>query len=161
MATNIQKRNQDGNQTQDPASIANFEYNQAAGAQKTTEVGRHLLPLPTPGVGVGYTTVVNGAPYALPGAGRNVAVFNSTATTGTITFGSTSAVTSLAAGIADASGNVGLPCPQGWSYFASGYSNWIISSAATLFVFLINDNTSIQVQAPGIQNNYGFPGTQP
>lgn len=158
---NILKRNQNGNETQDQASIANFQYNQASGAQKTTEVGRHLLPLPTPGTGVGYTTIVNAAPFPLPGAGRNLAVFNSTATTGTITFGSANTVTSLAVGIADASGNVGLPCPAGWSYFAAGYSNWVISSAATLFVFLINDNTSIQVQAPVIQNNYGFPGTQP
>ena len=45
---NILKRNQNGNQVQDPSAIANFEYNQAAGAQKVAEVGRHLLPLPTP-----------------------------------------------------------------------------------------------------------------
>src|ERR1700733_9550142 len=126
---NILKRNQDGNQIQDTASIANYVYNQAAGADKVAEVGRHLLPLPTPGTGVGYTTIVNAAPFPLPGAGRNLAVFNSTATTGTITFGSASTVASLAVGIADSSGNVGLPCPQGWSYFAAGYSNWVISSA--------------------------------
>ena len=161
MATNILKRNQPGNEVQDQASIANFEYNQASGAQKTTEVGRHLLPLPTPGSGTGYTTDVSTGAFPLPGAGRNLAVFNSTATTGAITFGTDNTVTALTAGTTDSSGRVGLPCPAGWSYFASGSSNWVISSAATLLVFLINDNTSIQVQAPGIQNNYGFPGTLP
>ncbi len=156
---NILKRNQNGNQVQDPSAIANFEYNQAAGAQKVAEVGRHLLPLPTPGTGTGWTTAPTSA-YALPAAGVNLAVFNSTATTGSITFGTDSTVTALAAGTTDSSGRVGLPCAQGWNYFASGYSNWVISSASTLYVFLINDNTSIQVQAPGIQNNYGFPGSQ-
>ena len=43
MATDIKKRNQPGNQTQDTAAIANLEYNQAAGAQKVTEVGRHFF----------------------------------------------------------------------------------------------------------------------
>lgn len=162
MGTNILKRNQNGNQVQDPAAIANFEYNQAAGAQKVAEVGKHLLPLPTPGAGTGYTTNVSAAAFPLPGAGQNLAVYNSAGTAGSITFGIDSTVTSLAGGTTDSSGRVGLPCPaNSWSYFASGYSNWVISSASTLYVFLINDNTSIQVQAQGLQNNYGFPGTQP
>jgi hypothetical protein len=144
---NINKRNVNGNNVQDPNAIVVNEYSNSSGAKKVTEVGRHLLPLPTPTVGTGYTTVINAAPYALPSAGRNLAVFNSTATTGSITFGTDSTVTSLAAGITDSSGRVGLPCPQGWSYFAGGYSNWVISSAATLFVFLINDESYIQAVA--------------
>jgi hypothetical protein len=161
MGTNILKRNQPGNQTQDPNSIANLEYNQAAGAQKVAEVGRHLVPLPTPGVGDGYTTNLSGAAYALPSAGCNLAVYNNSNTVQAITFGMTSAVTALSAGAVDTNGDVGLPCtPNSWSYFAAGYNNWVISGSASLLVFLINDNTSIQVQAPGIQNNYGFPGSQ-
>lgn len=162
MATDIKKRNQPGNQTQDTAAIANLEYNQAAGAQKVTEVGRHLLPLPVPGVGTGYTTDVSGAAYALPGAGKNLAVYNNSGTVEAITFGMDSTVTALAAGATDSSGDVGLPCmPNSWSYFASGYNSWVISESSDLIVFLINDNTSIQVQAQGLQNNYGFPGTLP
>lgn len=160
MATDIKKRNYPGNETEDTGAIANMVFNKAAGAQKVAEVGRHLLPLVTPGAGTGYTTTPTSA-FPLPGAGKNLAVFNSIATTGSITFGTDNTVTALAAGTTDSSGRVGLPCSQGWNYFAAGYSNWVISSASTLYVFLINDNTSIQVQAPGLQNNYGFPGTQP
>ena len=56
MGTNIQKRNQPGNETQDLGTIGNLTYNLAAGATKTMESGRHLLPFVTPGVGTGYTT---------------------------------------------------------------------------------------------------------
>lgn len=162
MATDIKKRNQPGDKTQDMGAIANFVYNQAAGADKVAEVGRHLLPLPTPGVGVGYTTDVSGAAYPLPGAGKNLAVYNNSSAVEAVTFGMDGTVTALASGVADTNGNVGLPCmPNAWSYFASGYNSWVISESSDLMVFLINDNTSIQIQAAGLQNNYGFPGTQP
>lgn len=159
---NIQKRNlNQGANAQDEAAIANFEYSQSSGAKKVADVGRHLLPLPVPGVGTGWTTNPATA-YPLPGAGKNLAVYNNSGTVATITFGTDNTVTALAAGTTDASGRVGLPCmPNAWNYFASGYSNWVISSSASLLVYLINDQTSIQVQAPGLQNNYGFPGTQP
>jgi hypothetical protein len=153
----ILKRNVPGNTVQDPGAIAVNEYSNAVGAMKVSENGRHLLPLPTPGTGTGYTTNVSGAPYALPSAGRNLAVFNSTATTGSITFGQDDTVTALAAGTTDSSGRVGLPCPQGWSYFAGGYSNWVISSASTLYVFLINDQSSIQAVAPALLSQTSYP----
>ena len=157
MGTNILKRNQNGNQIQDMGSIANFVYNQAAGADKVMESGRHLLPLVTPGVGTGYTTNPATA-FPLPGAGRNIAVYNNAGAVGAITFGTDNTVTALAAGVTDSSGRVGLPCmPNSWSYFAAGYSNWVISSAATLLVFLIDDNTSIQVQAPGLVSQPNYP----
>ena len=162
MATNILKRNQPGNETQDLGAIGNLTYNQAAGATKVADFGRHLLPLVTPGVGTGYTTNVSSAAFPLPGAGRNLAVYNNSGTIASITFGMDNTVASLSAGTTDSSGRVGLACmPNAWSYFAAGYSSWVISSASTVLVYLINDNTSIQVQAPGIQNNYGFPGSSP
>ncbi len=162
MGTNIQKRNNNsGNNTQDPSAIAMMEYNQASGAQKVMESGRHLLPLVTPGSGTGYTTNPSTA-FPLPGAGKNLAVYNNSGTVAAITFGVDNTVTALAAGTTDTMGRVGLPCmPNAWSYFASGYSNWVISGSSSLYVFLINDDTSIQVQASGLQNNYGFPGTLP
>src|SRR5271156_1204945 len=109
--TSIQKRNFPGNTTQDQGSISNLTYSNPSGAEKTTEVGRHLLPLSKPGVGNGYSTDVSAAAYALPSAGRNLAVYNSAGTVGSITFGSASTVASLASGVTDSSGNVGLPCP--------------------------------------------------
>jgi hypothetical protein len=159
---NIQKRNLNaGNNAQDEAAIANFSYSQSMGGVKVGEVGKHLLPLPTPTVGNGYTTNPSTA-YALPGAGKNLAVYNSSGTVAAITFGTDNTVTALAAGATDSSGRVGLPCaPNQFSYFASGYNNWVISGSSSLLVFIIDDQTSIQVQAAGLQNNYGFPGTQP
>jgi len=153
----IKKRNVPGNTVQDPSAISVNEYSNAVGAIKTSENGRHLLPLPTPTVGTGYTTTPTVA-YALPSAGRNLAVYNSTGTAGSITFGTDNTVTALAGGTTDSSGRVGLPCPgNSWSYFASGYSNWVISSAGTLFVFLINDDSSIQAVAPAIVSQPNFP----
>ena len=38
MATNIKKRNQPGNETQDLGAIGNLVYNQAAGADKVAKV---------------------------------------------------------------------------------------------------------------------------
>lgn len=162
MATDIKKRNQPGNKSEDMAIIANLVYNQAAGADKVSEVGKHLLPFATPGSGTGYSTDVSGGAFALPGAGKNLAIYNNSGAVEAITFGVDGTVTALAVGVTDSDGNVGLPCmPNSWSYFAAGYNSWVISTSANLLVFLINDNTSIQIQAQGLQNNYGFPGTLP
>jgi hypothetical protein len=146
MAGTILKRNLPGNNSNDLGSIGLNEYNNYSGAQKVTEVGRNLLPLVTPGTGTGYTVTPTTA-FPLGFAGLNFAVYNPTGTVGAITFGTDNTVTALAAGTTDSSGRVGLPCtPNSWSYFASGYSNWIIAGAGML-VFLINDDTNIQAVA--------------
>jgi hypothetical protein len=150
----IKKRNYPGNNTQDAGAIDNLTYSNSSGARKTAEVGRHLLPFPTPGVGNGYTTDLSSAAYSLPGAGRNLAVYNNSGSVASITFGSSSAITALAAGATDSSGNVGLPCQaNAWSYFAAGYSNYVISSSSSLLVFLINDDTSIQAVAQAMTSS--------
>lgn len=147
----INKRNLPSNAVQDPGAIDVLEYNNSAGARKVAEVGRHLIPLPTPGVGTGYTTNVSAAAFALPSAGKNLAVYNNAGAVGSITLGTASSVASLAPGVTDSSGNVGIACaPNAWTYIACGPQNWVISSAATLLVYLIDDDTSIQVQS---QNN--------
>jgi hypothetical protein len=155
---NILKRNIVGGKVQDPSAIVAMEYSNASGGKKITEVGRHLLPLPTPGVGSGYTTDLSSAAYALPSAGRNLAVYNNSGSVQAITFGTDNTVTALAVGVTDSSGRVGLPCmPNSWSYFAGGYSNWVISGSSNLIIFLINDDTSITVQSQAFGNNNGNP----
>jgi hypothetical protein len=147
-----------GSRQIDQGSIDNFTYDGLAGARKSTEVGRKLLPIPSnTGSPVGSgVTVINGAPVSLPSLGRNVAVYNNSGTMGSITFGSNNTVASLAAGVLDANGNVGLPCPpNSWSYFAAGEQQWVISSAATLLVFLIADDTYIGLSA-GVLTSNGF-----
>lgn len=155
---NIMKRNIPGNTVQDPGAIDVLQYNNPSGARKSVQMGQHLLPLPTPGSGTGYTTDVSSAAYALPTAGKSLAVYNSAGTAGSITFGTDNTVTALAAGATDSSGRVGLPCPaNAWSIFAGGYSNWVISSASTLLVFLVNDESSIQAVAPALVSNNTYP----
>jgi hypothetical protein len=132
--------------TYDPANIENLIFNPAAGAKKSTEVGRHLLPIPIISAGaVAYTTVVNAAAVALPGKGKNLAVYNSSNAVGSVTLGEDNTITSLAAGATDANGHVGIPCPpNAWTYIACSTQNWVISSAATLLVFLIDDQTTVK-----------------
>jgi hypothetical protein len=145
------KRNKPGQVVQDSGAIDNYEYDQYSGSQKVSEVGRNLLPIP---VGTSWTTTPTAA-TALPSAGKNVAVYNNSASIGTINFGSSSSIVSLAAGAIDLNGNVGLPVPPAsWAYFAAGINTWVISSASTMLVFLINDSTDITVAGTGVTQNF-------
>lgn len=140
-------RNFPGQQTRDPSAIANLTYNEKAGAQKNTEVGRKLLPL---GDGAsGFTTNAATAARKLPSKGRNLAVYNNAGAVGSITTGTnTPALASQAPGAVQASTNgesVGIACaPNDWTYIACGEHDWVIASAATLLVYLIDDPTSIK-----------------
>jgi hypothetical protein len=139
MANN--KRNIKGNKIQDPSIIDAMVYNNAAGSRKSSEVGRHLLPL---GDGLGAFTTDASSRRVLPSKGVCLAVYNNSAALGSITLGEDNTVVSLAAGATDASGHVGIPCtPNRWTYIACAEQNWVISSAATLLVFLIDDDTFI------------------
>lgn len=130
------KRNLPGNKIYDPSSIANNTYSDKAGAQKNTEVGRKLIPIQ---IGATSFTTDCSTARALPSAGRNLAVYNNAGAIGSITTGP-AGVTSLAPGVTDANGRVGIPCPAGeWTYIALGEDTFVIASAATLLVFLIDD----------------------
>lgn len=142
------KRNFPGDQVQDPSSIANLTYSNASGAQKNAEVGRHLKPLQT-----GAATWSTNATTAviLPSKGRNLAVYNNAAAVGSVTLGSTAfPPTSQAPGAVQASTegqNVGIACaPAEWTYIACSEQDQVIASAATLLVYLIDDDTNIRQQ---------------
>lgn len=141
-------RNVPGNNVQDPSTIANLTYNEAAGAQKNTDVGRYLVPMVFVSVGViTYTTDATTA-RALSKKGANLAVYNNSATLGSITFGDDASVASLAAGAVDANGNVGVACkPNDWTFLSAGDRSWLKSSAATLLVYVIYDETSIKQES--------------
>lgn len=145
----INKRTIPGPATQDPSTIAAHTYNEASGAQKNAEVGRHLMPLQT-----GATTWSTNATTAvkLPSKGKNLAVYNNANAVGSITLGDTDFVpTSQAPGAVQASTNgrnVGIACaPNDWTYIACGDQDQVIASAATLLVYLIDDPTSIKTEA--------------
>lgn len=144
----INKRNQEGQAILDPASIEGLSYNNAAGSRKSSEVGRHLLPL---GDGAGAFTTNATVIKVLPALGKNLAVYNNSGTVASITLGESSGQASLAVGATDASGHVGIPCqPNAWTYIACNMSQWVIASSANLLVFIIDDETYIRQQS---QNN--------
>ncbi|CAM6004818.1 unnamed protein product [Sphagnum balticum] len=152
MAQNI-RQVQGGNTNQyDPSAIAGVEFNPAAGSQKVSEVGRSLLPLKyiAGGTTLTYTTDASTA-RILDAPGACLAVYNSTGTIGSITLGPPGATppTVLAPGVANTTGQVGIPCaPNAWTYIACSANQWVIASASTLMVFLIEDNTAIKVENP-------------
>lgn len=132
-----------GNNSVDGSATQLLEYNAPAGSQKVSEVGRHLLPLTADGVT--FTTNATSS-IALPAQGKCLAVYNNSGTVGSITLGeSASTNLSLAAGVTDAAGHVGIPCmPNAWTYIACGIQQWVIASASTLLVFLVDDHTYIR-----------------
>lgn len=146
----INKRTIPGPATQDPSTIAAHTYNEASGAQKNMEVGRHLMPLQT-GAST-WSTQANSAAVILPSKGRCLAVYNNAAAVGSITLGDTQfPPTSQAPGVVQATTNgrnVGIACPPNdWTYIACGDQDQVIASAATLLVYLIDDPTSIKTEA--------------
>jgi hypothetical protein len=126
----------------DPSSIANQMYNEQSGAQKNIEVGRHLAPLKIDATT--FTTDASTA-RALPKKGCNIAVYNNAGAVGAVTLGDAAGMAALAAGVCDASGNVGIPCaPNSWTYIACNDRQWVRTTASTLLVFIIEDDTSVK-----------------
>jgi hypothetical protein len=157
MAKNI--RNLNGYSVQDPSAISNLEYNPQAGAQKVAEVGRRLLPIPLVGATTFTTTPTSAT--ALPSLGRNIAVYNNAGFVGSITLGTDSTVAVLAPGaVNNTTGQAGIPCmPNAWTYIATGTTSWVISSASTLLVFLIDDTSYIMQEVANYSNpNYSPEG---
>lgn len=143
----IKNRAIPGDKQRDPSGVDQYTYNEMAGARKTTEVGRALIPLGD-GAG-GFTTNAATAPRVLPSAGRNLAIYNNAGAVGSITVGDNT-MTSQAPGAVQISGTnafVGVPCPpNAWTYLAAAQWNYVAASAATLLVFLIDDPSYIVAQ---------------
>jgi len=143
----IRERQIAGDQSRDPSSIELLSYNEKAGARKSAEVGRALIPLGD-GAG-GYTTNASTARRVLPSAGVNLAIYNNAGAVGAVTVGDNT-VASQAPGAVQVSGNnvfVGVPCPpNAWTYLAAAQWNYVVASAATLLVFIIDDATYMLAQ---------------
>ena len=134
---------------------ASLVYNPAAGANKVLSIGPRLIPIPK---GATWTTNATTA-TSLPYPGCTVYVYNNAATAGTVNVGTSNAITSLAIGVVDANGNVGIACaPNAYTPISMGLNQWIIASAATLFVYLVEDPTHFIQQTAQLvpQNVPGF-----
>ena len=136
-------RNILGNKIKDTGSISNEQYNEASGAAKSVEIGPKLIPIPT---ATGGTTSANAAAVGLPVAGRSVYIYNNSLTMGAVSFGGPT-ISAPVAGTIDASGAVGIPCePNTWSRFSCGDATFVRTSAVTLLVFLVEDDSSLVQQ---------------
>jgi hypothetical protein len=146
MALQIKNRSIPGDQSRDPAIVELLIYNEKAGARKSTEVGRALIPLDD---GLGGKTTDASTQRSLPSGGRNLAIYNNSAAVHSITVGD-STVAAQAAGAVQTSGSnyfVGVPCPPNqWTYLAAAQWSYAITDSATLLVFLIDDPTYIVTQ---------------
>ena len=147
----IKSRQLAGDKSRDPSIVELLSYNEKSGARKSIEVGRALLPLGD-GAG-GYTTNAAAAPRVLPSAGRNLAIYNNAGAVGAVTVGDNT-MTAQAAGAVQVSGTnvfVGVPCPpNSWTYLSAAQWNYVAATAATLLVFLIDDDTYIIAQPPAV-----------
>lgn len=139
-------RQMDGRGVEDPANINNLTYNEASGSFKSIEVGPFFKPIR---IGASsYTTDATTARAVRKGA--IIAVYNNSGAVGAITCGDSSAMTALAAGATDSSGNVGIPCaPNTWTYIATNEKQFIRTTAATLLTFIVEDETYISSQKQG------------
>lgn len=147
MPPTIKNRTLPGDQSRDPSAVELLTYNEKSGARKSLAVGPALIPLGD-GAG-GYTTNASTARRVLPNAGSQLAIYNNAAVVGSVTIGDVT-VTSQAPGAVQTSGSnvfVGVPVPaQSWVYLSSAQWQYVIASAATMLVFLIDDPTYIVVQ---------------
>lgn len=130
----------------DPSSIANQMFNEQAGAQKNVSVGPSLKPLKL----TATTWTTDASTVRKITKGVQLAVYNNAGAVGSVTLSKSGTRTSLAPGavdntVGDTFGDVGIPCaPNSWTYI-SGHDNIaVITSAATLLVFIIEDDTSVK-----------------
>ena len=127
---------------QDPLQIEAIEYNVESGGKKSLMVGPRLIPIQIAG---GYTTNVS-AGVVLPNLGVCLAIYNNAGAVGSVTI-SPAVAASLAPGVTDGVGNVGVACPpNAWTYLSAGFNQYIISSAATILVYIIEDPTRLALQ---------------
>ena len=127
--------------TIDVSSLDSLAYNSAAGSFKNVPVGPHLKPFTVDGTTftTNATTSVN-----LAQPGLMLAVYNNSGSVGSVTVSPLAAL-SLAPGVTDVLGNVGVACPpNAWTYISMADSIFVIASASTLLVYIIDDDTYLQ-----------------
>jgi hypothetical protein len=140
----IYKRTIEGNSVTDPSMIDAINYNEPSGSFKNLNIGPKLVPLFN---GTTYVTTVTSA-FCLPAMGKSLAIYNKGGTVRSINFGESGSITSLAIGITDGTGHVGIPCAiNSWTYLSAGSSQWVIADHADLVVFLIEDPSYIRQEA--------------
>ena len=125
----------------DSQQTASNTYNDYAGAQKNMSVGAVLQPVRT---GSSWSTDASSSALEVP-AGTQIAIYNTAGTLGTVRFGSTSSVTAGSVGEVSAEGSPSVACkPTDWTYVCCGERTFIKTSANSLIVYVIQDDTVLK-----------------
>lgn len=124
----------------DSQHAASNTYNDYAGAQKNLSVGPVLQPIRNGSSWTCDATAVKELP-----SGTQIAIYNNDTAVGAVAFSSTSTVTIGAVGSVDANGSPTIACkPSDWTYLCCGERTFIQTSAATLLVYVIQDDTVLK-----------------
>lgn len=136
------KRN--SKKTHDPHSVVNNTYSEQSGAEKNISVGHVLKPLNANAPATATTNASAGLAVLM---GTQLAIYNNAGAVGAVTVRSAPGA-SLAPGAVDATtGEVGVPCqPNAWTYVSVWDKAYVITSAATLLVFQIADDTDVSTK---------------
>jgi len=135
-----------GTQALDQGAAVNLAFNEAAGTLKVAQAGFKLKPLPL--TGTTFTTDASTA-RKFPDKGLSLALYNNAAAVASFRLSKAAAPASLAPGVVDNTvgdtfGDVGIPVPaNSWFYTNSYDAATIITSAATLLVFLVEDESKL------------------
>jgi hypothetical protein len=125
----------------DSQLTASNTYNDYAGGQKNISVGPVLESIR---IGSTWSTDASTTALEVP-AGSQVAIYNTSATAGVVRFGKDSTVVSGTVGSFDAEGSPSIPCRgQDWTYLCCGERNFIKTSANTLIVYILKDDTVLK-----------------
>lgn len=138
------KRN--SKKTHDPHSVVNNSYNEYAGAEKNIQVGPVLKPLKLTAI----TFTTDASTLRKISKGSQLAIYNNAGAVGSVVVSKLQTRTLLAPGAVDNTagdgyGDVGIPCaPNAWTYVSVWDNSVVITSAATLLVFTIEDDSSVK-----------------
>jgi hypothetical protein len=140
--TDYAKKRQGNKVNYDSQTAASNTYNDYAGAQKNISVGPVLQPIrvgDAPGWSCDASTVKELPP------GTQLAIYNNAGAVGSVTFGKLASVASAAPGTVDADGSPSIACkPNDWTYACCGERTFVITSANTLLVYVIQDHTVLK-----------------
>lgn len=119
---------------------ADLKFNQASGADKVIPAGHHLKPVFI-GVG-GYTT--NATTRLNVGKGVTLAIYNNSALVASATIGDATVVSQAPGAVQAGTPFVGVALSsQSFTYLNTYDKDYIVTSAATVLVYIVEDDTNI------------------
>lgn len=139
-----------GNQALDSGAISNIGFNENAGVHKTSDFGKKLKPIRVITHGPDATTYTTDASSIKKiEKGMALALYNNAGAVASFRLSNKPTAASLAPGVTDSTadageGDVGVAVPpNSWHYTNSSDKEYIITSAATLLVYIVEDESRV------------------